>query len=114
LACATALASVQLLLSQPWQRIVDNIEAGLRSGLAPASDLPNVAQVRILGAIGVIELEEPVDMVEVQPMFVERGVWIRPFGRLVYTMPPYIMKQEDLGQLCGAMVDVVQTLAVKG
>lgn len=110
LACATALASLRLLLSQPWQRTVKEIEQALTQGLAPAASLPNVADVRTLGAIGVIELHEPVDMRRVQPMFVERGIWIRPFGKLVYTMPPYIMSQDDIAELCAAMVDVVADL----
>ncbi|MDP4916422.1 MAG: aminotransferase class III-fold pyridoxal phosphate-dependent enzyme, partial [Haliea sp.] len=66
-----------------------------------------VADVRTLGAIGVIELAEPVDMRVVQPLFVQRGVWIRPFGRLVYCMPPFIMKDDDLNMLTRAMVETV-------
>ena len=111
LACSAAVASIQLLLSQPWQREVQRIQAALEQGLAPARTLDNVAQVRSLGAIGVIELTEPVNMVQVQPMFVERGVWVRPFGKLVYVMPPYIMGNEDIQTLTAAMVDVVKTLA---
>jgi adenosylmethionine-8-amino-7-oxononanoate aminotransferase len=114
LACATALASVQLLLSQPWQRLVHGLESQLRTGLSPAADLPNVADVRVLGGIGVIELREPADLAVIQPMFVERGVWVRPFGRLVYVMPPYIMSDTDLDTLTSAMVDVVRTLSLKG
>ncbi len=110
LACATAIASVELLLSQPWQREVQRIERALCSGLAPARELPQVAEVRTLGAIGVIELREPVDLASVQPLFVERGVWVRPFGRLVYCMPPYVMCDADLATLTGAMVEVVGQL----
>ncbi len=110
LACATAIASIELLLSQPWQRSVRRLEGELAAGLAPAAALANVAEVRTLGAIGVIELREPVDMARVQPMFVERGVWVRPFGRLVYTMPPYVMGSEDVATLTGAMVEVVAAL----
>lgn len=113
LACATALASIQLLRSQPWQRMVQNLETQLGNGLAPAADLPNVADVRVLGGIGVIEMHQSVNMTEVQPMFVERGVWIRPFGRLVYAMPPYIMTDDDVARLTGAMVDVIQALSLK-
>ena len=101
------MASVELLLSQPWQRCVQRIQRGLESGLAPARDLPGVTDVRTLGAIGVIELAEPVDMRKVQPLFVQRGVWVRPFGRLVYCMPPYIMQDEDLATLTSAMVATV-------
>ena len=82
----------------------------LAAGLAPARDLANVAQVRTLGAIGVIELNDPVDMKTVQPMFVERGVWVRPFGRLIYAMPPFVMGTEDVASLTAAMVDVVASL----
>jgi len=110
LACATAIASIELLLSQPWKRNVERLGRELETGLAPAAGLSQVAEVRTLGAIGVIELHETVDMKKVQPMFVERGVWIRPFGNLVYTMPPYIMSTEDVTTLTAAMVDVVRSL----
>ena len=110
LACATAIASIQLLLSQPWQRTVERLHTELAAGLAPARKLDSVAQVRTLGAIGVIELKEAVDMRIVQPMLVERGVWVRPFGKLVYAMPPYIMGTADVAALTAAMVDVVAQL----
>ena len=110
LACATAIASIELLLSQPWQRRVQQLQDQLGEGLAPARELPHVVDVRTLGAIGVIELREPVDMKRVQPMFVERGVWVRPFGRLVYAMPPFIMESRDTAALTGAMVEVVASL----
>jgi adenosylmethionine-8-amino-7-oxononanoate aminotransferase len=110
LACATAIASIQLLLSQPWQRTVERLHSELAAGLAPALQLDAVEDVRTLGAIGVIELKEAVDMQKVQPMFVERGVWIRPFGKLVYTMPPYVMSTDDVAAVTGAMVDVVAQL----
>jgi adenosylmethionine-8-amino-7-oxononanoate aminotransferase len=110
LACAVACASIELLLSQPWQRLVARLQAELESGLAPARELPTVADVRCLGAIGVIELHESVDMRQVQPMFVERGVWVRPFGKLVYTMPPYVMASEDVAFLTAAMVDTVANM----
>ena len=109
LACSVALASLNLLLDGPWQENIRRIEADLARGLAPAAGLPQVAEVRTLGAIGVIELHEPVDMRTVQPMFVERGVWVRPFGKLVYAMPPYITNSDDLATLTAAMVDVVAT-----
>ncbi|MCF2531949.1 adenosylmethionine--8-amino-7-oxononanoate transaminase [Yinghuangia sp. KLBMP8922] len=107
LAAAVAVASIDLLLASPWRDRVAALEAGLREGLAPAADLPQVADVRVLGGIGVIELHRPVDMSAVQPAFVERGVWIRPFGKLVYAMPPYVMTAEDLAVVTAAMVDVV-------
>ena len=110
LACATAIASIKLLLSQPWQRAVQRLQSELSAGLAPARELPNVADVRSLGAIGVIELTDAVDMRAVQPMFVERGVWVRPFGKLVYVMPPYVMGSADVATLTAAMVDVVAQL----
>ena len=110
LACATAIASIELLLSQPWQRTVDRLHAELAAGLAPARDLPNVAEVRTLGAIGVIELKQPVDLKTIQPMFVERGVWIRPFGKLIYAMPPFVMGTEDVATLTAAMIDVVASV----
>ena len=111
LACATAVASIELLLSQPWQRTVLQLNEALTEGLAPATDLSNVADVRTLGGIGVVELKQPVDMTTVQAMFVERGVWVRPFGKLVYAMPPYIMNREDVDTLTAAMVDVIASIA---
>jgi adenosylmethionine-8-amino-7-oxononanoate aminotransferase len=110
LACATALASIDLLVHSPWQARVERLASELAAGLAPAADLPQVADVRVLGAIGVIELHEAVDMKQVQPQFVERGVWVRPFGRLVYVMPPFVMDTADVAVLTAAMVDVVSQL----
>ncbi len=110
LACATAIASIELLLSQPWQREVARIETALNSGLAPARSLASVSGVRCLGAIGVIQLKEPADLAEIQPRFVERGVWVRPFGKLLYCMPPFIMKDEDIARVTGAMVEVASEL----
>ena len=110
LACSTAIASTELLLSMPWQRTIRRIHDALEQGLAPARELEQVADVRTLGAIGVIELHQPVDMKTVQPMFVEQGVWIRPFGRLVYAMPPYVINDEQLAELTAAMVEVVSRL----
>ncbi len=107
LACAVALASLDLLLEQPWQARVAAIEAGLQSGLAPARSLAGVADVRVLGAIGVVELAQPVDMARAPHAFVARGVWVRPFGRLVYVMPPYVIDEGDLGTLCAALCDVI-------
>ncbi|MCK5359520.1 MAG: adenosylmethionine--8-amino-7-oxononanoate transaminase [Gammaproteobacteria bacterium] len=111
LACATALASIKLLLSSPWQRRVSQIETLLLEGLAECRDKPGVADVRVLGAIGVVELEQAVDMSMVTEKFVDLGVWIRPFGRLVYLMPPYVINESDLRSLTSAVVSVVNDLS---
>jgi adenosylmethionine-8-amino-7-oxononanoate aminotransferase len=107
LACSVARASVQLLLDNDWRSQTARIELALRAGLEPARGAARVADVRVLGAIGVIELREPVDMAHAQRFFVERGVWIRPFGKLVYIMPPYVTSDAELAQLCDAMVAYV-------
>ena len=107
LAAAVSLASIDLLLAQDWAGSVRRVSARLEAGLQAARDLPGVADVRVLGAIGVIETVDPVDLAEITPMFVERGVWVRPFGRLVYTMPPYVTDDVDLDRITGAMVEVV-------
>jgi adenosylmethionine-8-amino-7-oxononanoate aminotransferase len=107
LACAVACASIRLLLSTSWKHRVHALEAGLREGLAPCKRLEHVNDVRVLGAIGVVELASPVAMGQVQQRFVDLGVWIRPFGRLVYTMPPFIMDEQDLRAVTAAMCEVV-------
>jgi adenosylmethionine-8-amino-7-oxononanoate aminotransferase len=104
LACAVAHASTSLLLQGDWRANVARISAALTTGLAPARDQKGVADVRVLGAIGVVELEEPCDMSVLQPRLVEEGAWVRPFGKLVYTMPPYVSTAEDLDVITGAIV----------
>ena len=104
LACAVARASTELLLSQDWRGTVARISAELAAGLAPARELPGVADVRVKGAIGVVELAEPCDMSVLQPRLVDEGAWVRPFGKLVYTMPPYVCTTEDVATVTGAMV----------
>jgi adenosylmethionine-8-amino-7-oxononanoate aminotransferase len=108
LACAVGLASVRLLLDGPWEARVRRIETALRAQLAPCAELPGVADVRVLGAIGVVELTDPVDMSVLQPALVDRGAWVRPFGRLVYTMPPYISSDQDLVTITSAIHDALR------
>jgi len=110
LACSTAIASLQLLLDSPWEHNIKHIEQGLERGLAPCRQFANVDDVRVLGAIGVVELKHPVDMKTLQPLFVEAGVWVRPFGKLIYIMPPYIIEDHDLDTLTKAIVNVVASI----
>lgn len=104
LACAVAKASLDLLAHSDWQRQVSSIQSWLTEGLAPCRELDGVADVRVLGAIGVVEMEKPVNVPRLQDYFISRGVWLRPFGRLVYIMPPYILSREEASRLCSAMV----------
>jgi adenosylmethionine-8-amino-7-oxononanoate aminotransferase len=110
LACAVALENLALLDSYDWVGQVAGIEAQLGQALEPCRALPVVSDVRVLGAIAVVELHQPVDMAVVQPEFVKRGVWLRPFGRLIYTMPPYIIEPESLSCITEAIVSVVSEL----
>ena len=110
LACAAANASLDLLEDGSWQERVLRIEAQLREELEPCRALPAVKDVRCLGAIGVVELHEPVDMSVVQPAFVEEGIWIRPFGELVYTMPPFVSEPEDVRAITRGIHAVVSTI----
>jgi adenosylmethionine---8-amino-7-oxononanoate aminotransferase len=104
LACAVARASLDLLADGSWHARVAGIEAGLQAGLAPARELAGVSDVRVLGAIGVIELERPVDIAAATTAAVAHGVWLRPFGRLIYAMPPYVTGAEDLAEVSAAML----------
>ncbi|MGH1541973.1 MAG: adenosylmethionine--8-amino-7-oxononanoate transaminase [Arenicella sp.] len=108
LACAVADASLGLLKDNDWQADVSRIEKGLVQGLESAKAINGVADVRCLGAIGVIELDKPVDLVRIQKLFIKQGLWIRPFGKLVYVMPPYIMSDSDLNLLTQGMVSAVE------
>lgn len=107
LACAVASASVSLLLESNWEEKVHQIERQLRTELSPAATFPVVREVRVLGAIGVIEMREAVDMEQMQAAFVAEGIWVRPFGRLVYIMPPYIINEEELHVLCRGLLHVI-------
>ncbi|TLF59137.1 adenosylmethionine--8-amino-7-oxononanoate transaminase [Nocardia cyriacigeorgica] len=104
LACAIAVASTELLLSRDWQAEVKRIESELESGLAPARELPAVTEVRVLGAIGVIELDHPVDMRAATDAAVGAGAWLRPFRNLIYAMPPFISSTDDVATITSAMV----------
>lgn len=112
LACTAASTSISMLLGSPWQQNISDIERGLIKGLQPCTQLKSVKDVRVLGAIGVVELHQPVDMKILQPMFVESGIWVRPFGRLVYLMPPYIISESDLDTLTTAVHEVLSALDI--
>ena len=110
LACATACASIDLLLESPWQQRVADISQALTEQLSACRASPAVVDVRVLGAIGVVEMKAAVNMRWIQQRFVELGVWIRPFGRLIYLMPPYIISQEELASLTAAVRQVVSEI----
>ncbi|WP_116108262.1 adenosylmethionine--8-amino-7-oxononanoate transaminase [Lewinella sp. IMCC34191] len=107
LACAVACASIDLLLASPWVGRVESIRSRLAAYLRPAAQSTRVKAVRVLGAIGVVEMHEPVDVAAAQACFVEAGAWIRPFGKLIYLMPPYTITEDDLELLCRAVVKYV-------
>lgn len=112
LACSVANASLELLLNTPWQQRVLAIETQLKEELAECNKLDIVQEVRILGAIGVVELKRDVDLAWMTPKFIQKGIWIRPFLNLVYIMPPYITSSEELTQITQAIYDVVKEFAV--
>jgi adenosylmethionine---8-amino-7-oxononanoate aminotransferase len=104
LACAVASASIDLLTGQDWASRVARIEGGLAAGLAPARELPGVADVRVLGAVGVVQLDRPVDVARATAAALAAGVWLRPFRDLVYTMPPYVSTDEDVRAITRGVV----------
>ena len=108
LACAVACASIDLLNSCDMESLVGRMEAKMKELLAPASQLGCVADVRVLGSIGVIEVKEPVDVGKFQKECVRRGIWVRPFGKNVYIMPPYVTPDEDLEILCREMISILR------
>ncbi|GAA2429891.1 adenosylmethionine--8-amino-7-oxononanoate transaminase [Streptomyces mauvecolor] len=103
LAASVALASIDLLLGQDWQREIKRIESGLLDGLGPARSIEGVRDVRVLGAIGVVQLDHDVDMKAATAAAVREGVWLRPFRDLIYTMPPYVTGDDDLARICRAV-----------
>lgn len=113
LACSVALASIKLLLQSDWQKNIKRIEKHLQESLSALKSLSDVQDVRVLGAIGVIEMKEPVDMSTITREFVRQGIWMRPFGKLIYTMPPYIISDEELQLLTTAIYNTINTLYEK-
>ncbi len=111
LACAVAIASIKLLLDSPWRSRVAEIESRFRQGLEGCRGLPGVHDVRSLGAIGVIEFSDPLDMHWIQPLLVEMGVWLRPFGRLLYAMPPFIIRDDELEKIITVMVEITHSVS---
>ena len=107
LACAIAIESLRMLREKDMGAVVAHLESRMKEGLAPAAALPNVTDVRMLGSIGVVEVDRAVDVGEFQKRCVEAGVWIRPFGRNVYIMPPYVIDDASLGRLIAATVELV-------
>ena len=107
LACAIANASIDLLLDSPWQEHLNNMTKAFNHYLTPCSNWDGVAEVRFKGGIGVMELSDPVNMKSITERFVNKGVWIRPFGKLVYVMPPYRTTEDELKTLLTAMTEAV-------
>ncbi|MNH88687.1 Adenosylmethionine-8-amino-7-oxononanoate aminotransferase [compost metagenome] len=110
LACAVAHASIKLLLATDWKAKVTLIEEQLRRELSAATALPQVEELRILGAIAVIEMKNSVDLSSIQQRFIEEGIWVRPFGKLIYIMPPFIINEGELHKLTQALLTVISTV----
>lgn len=108
LACSIANASINLLVKSDWHSNIERISTRLKNKLLPFADHPKVADTRVLGAIGVIETHNAIDMLKMQKRLTEIGVWLRPFGKLIYTMPPYIIDDSDLDAVCNAMMTVAE------
>ena len=107
LACAVAVASIDLLIKSDWQQRIQRIEQQLKRLLSPCAELAQVAEVRCLGAIGVIEMKQAVEMASIVRQFVDAGIWVRPFGKLVYLMPAYVISAPELEQLCNSLIEIV-------
>ena len=110
LACAAGNASLEILAQGDWQQQLPMIASTLYEELMPCADMAAVADVRVLGAIGVVEMKQPVNMAEIQPLFVAAGVWVRPFGKLVYVMPPYVISRQEITALCRGICSVLHKL----
>jgi adenosylmethionine-8-amino-7-oxononanoate aminotransferase len=104
LACTVALASLDLLEANDWRAQVTRANAGLVSGLAAARHLPGVTDVRTIGAVGVVQLDHPVDVDKATEAAMEQGVWLRPFRDLIYTMPPYVVTDDEVARICAAIL----------
>ncbi|GJM65065.1 adenosylmethionine--8-amino-7-oxononanoate transaminase [Persicobacter diffluens] len=110
LACAVAVASLKLLLENNWEQQVESIHQVLAAEILPIKDWEQVADTRVIGAVGVVEMKAAVDMASIQKQFVEQGIWVRPFGKLIYIMPPFIISDQELKQLIHGMKSVISTL----
>ncbi len=110
LACSVSIASIKLLLESNWKKKVSKIEKILKNELNNANDFENVLESRTLGAIGVIEMKKPVDIASIQKSFIDKGIWVRPFGKLIYIMPPYIINEDDLIYLCKSIIEVIKDM----